>query len=337
MGSKLIECVPNISEGRDREIIDKIVGAIENGSDARILHVDSSIDANRTVVTFAGSPQEVQKGALAMAQCAYSLIDMSKHSGEHPRVGAVDVCPFVPLVGITKQECIALAEDFASNVASLLGIPVFMYAHNAREFEKTRLVYVRKGGYEQLKNKMIDGSRCPEYGAKSLHPTFGAMIVGARDLMVAYNVTLSTSDSDIAQRIASFVRESVSERQMKLVPDHLINYTKLEGVEAIGWFISSYGATQVSMNLRKGNIVGITRAFDACRNWAKEFGCEVIGSELIGLMSSKHVGVDTIADDNCSNLKLSHLKLDAHRPFDAQERILEVVLRRIFGNFYSVS
>src|SRR5262245_2350057 len=227
--AKLVECVPNFSEGRDRAVIDAIAAAISAVDAVRLLDVDAGADTNRTVYTFVGSPDAVIQGALAAAHAAASRIDMSRHTGAHPRMGALDVCPLVPIADVTMDECVELARALGSRLAAELQIPIYFYERAATRLERTDLSAVRSGEYEGLARKLADPTWAPDCGPATFNARLGATAVGAREVLIAYNVNLNTRDKRLAHDIALSVRESGRQRGGVAVPG------RLKAVRAIGW------------------------------------------------------------------------------------------------------
>ncbi|MFT4979124.1 MAG: glutamate formiminotransferase/formiminotetrahydrofolate cyclodeaminase, partial [Myxococcota bacterium] len=234
----LVECVPNFSEGRDQRVIDAITDAIRFTPGADLLHVDIGPAANRTVCTFTGPPDAVATAALAAARVAVTRIDMRTHTGAHPRMGALDVCPFVPLQGVDMAQCVALARSVGAQLAADLGVPVYLYGEAAHRSHRRELATVRSGEYEGLPARMSAPARRPDLGPAEVHP-WGASAVGARRILVAFNVNLNTTDVRIARRIAVLLRERGRGQHAGL----------LQGIRAIGWYIAPFGRCQVSMNL----------------------------------------------------------------------------------------
>ncbi len=268
----LVECVPNFSEGRDLAKVDAIVQAIASAG-ASILHRTSDSDHNRSVVTFAASPDVVAEGALRGVRKAVELIDMRTHSGVHPRVGAADVVPFVPLRGISMEECAALATGVGRRIWEELGVPVYLYEASARRPQCVYLPDVRRGQFEGLQVEAVSNpDRAPDFGGPGLHASAGAAIVGARKLLVAFNAILDTPDADIARQIARAVRESSG---------------GLPYVRAMGVFLASRGRAQVSMNLTDFERTGMHAALEAVRREAALRGATVESTELIGLAPAK--------------------------------------------------
>ncbi|GHT42952.1 glutamate formiminotransferase [Bacteroidia bacterium] len=268
---KLIECVPNISEGRDKNKIEQIVRAAQNRG-VKILHVDAGYDANRTVITFAGAPEKVMDAAFALVQKSCELIDMRLQRGAHPRLGAADVCPFIPLREASMQDCVNIAKKLAEKAARELGIPVYLYEEAASAPEKKNLAFIRKGEYENLARKLKELP--PDFGPPDFSAAAqksGALITGARNFLIAYNVTLNSTDEQKAKQIASAVRESGAG-------------LKLKAVKAIGWAAPQYNAAQISCNITDYKKTSLRDVYEACKSEAAKLGLEVKGSEIIGLL-----------------------------------------------------
>ncbi|HSL85715.1 MAG TPA: glutamate formimidoyltransferase, partial [Bacteroidales bacterium] len=259
MEKKIIECVPNFSEGRDMSVIRQITGAVEQIEGVSLLNVDPGKDTNRTVVTFAGDPESVIEAAFRAVKKASELIDMSKHHGEHPRMGATDVCPLIPVSGISMEETVILARRLAERIGSELQIPVYCYEHAAFDEKKRNLADIRAGEYEGLANKIADPLWKPDFGPATFNPRSGATVVGARDFLVAFNINLNTTSLRRANAIAFDVREKGRPLREgnpitgKIVTDEdgdpVMIPGSLKGVKAIGWYIEEFGIAQISMNL----------------------------------------------------------------------------------------
>lgn len=264
--SQLVECVPNFSEGRDQNIIDEIIQAIEAVDDIQSLHQTSDYDHNRTVVTYVGTPHAVQEAAFKAIERASQLIDMTKHTGVHPRIGATDVVPFVPIQNVTMQDCVNIAHQLGKRVGEQLNLPVYLYENAAIREERRNLATIRRGQYEALKTKIKLPEYQPDFGIAALGKA-GAVVIGARKPLIAYNVYLVTEDITIAKKIARTIRESNG---------------GLKGVKALGLFVK--GRAQVSTNLTDYQSTPIYRVMEAIRIEAEKFGTSIYESELIGLM-----------------------------------------------------
>jgi glutamate formiminotransferase/formiminotetrahydrofolate cyclodeaminase len=267
--SKIVECVPNFSEGRRKDVVDQIVAVITAARGVKLLDVEMDADHNRSVVTFAGRPEAVEEAALRGIQRAATLIDMEGHEGEHPRIGAADVVPFVPISGVTMEECVEMAQRLGAKVAAELKIPVYLYEKAATRPERVNLANIRRGEYEGLKEEIAtDPEREPDFGPKRLGKA-GASVIGAREPLIAYNVYLSTDNLEIAQAIARAVRHSSG---------------GLRFVKALGLEIQQRGQVQVSMNLTSYARTPVHRVFELIKREAARYGVDVVSSEVIGLI-----------------------------------------------------
>jgi glutamate formiminotransferase / formiminotetrahydrofolate cyclodeaminase len=341
---QLIECVPNFSEGRDPSVLRQISDAIVSVEGVRLLHVDTGAAANRTVMTFVGAPEAVVEAAFRGIQKAAELIDMRHQTGEHPRIGATDVCPLVPIAHISLAETADWARQLAARVGRPLSIPVFLYEAAATRPERRNLAVIRSGEYEGLAAKLAHEDGQPDYGPAVFNAKSGATVIGARDFLAAYNVNLNTKDVAIAEAIAADVRESgriLKDADGKIQRDANGKPMRQAGmcksVKAIGWFIEEFDLAQVSMNLTDFSVTPLHIAFEACCASAKKHGVQVIGSELIGLLPKRvllEAGHYFARNNNrvftsemevlsfaVDVLGLNHLK-----PFDPKERLIELLL-----------
>ncbi|MDR1379118.1 MAG: glutamate formimidoyltransferase [Synergistaceae bacterium] len=266
--SQLVECVPNFSEGRRAEVIDAIVDAARIVPGVKVLDHSSDVDHNRTVLTFVGEPQAAKKAAFACCAKAAELIDMEKHKGGHPRIGATDVIPFVPISGVTMEECVALAHELGKEIAEKLLIPVYFYEAAAKRASMKALPDVRKGEYEGLKMAIKTPERAPDEGPQATHPTAGATVVGARPFLVAFNINLNTPDIAIAKRIAQTIRAAKG------------GYVNCR---AIGLLLDDRKIAQVSINMTDYTSTPLHRVFETVKSEAARYGVNVVGSEVIGL------------------------------------------------------
>ena len=265
-----MECVPNFSEGRRREVVDAIAGAIAAVPRVRLLDREMDANHNRCVITFVGDRASVADGALAGARKAVELIDMNAHHGEHPRIGALDVCPFVPVVGVTMDDCVAIARTVGKRMADELGIPVYLYEAAATRPDRKDLPNVRKGEYEGLKAEIeTNPDRRPDFGPARMHPTAGASVVGARPILIAWNVNLETKDVRVAKRIAKAIRESDG---------------GLPAVRAKGFDLADRGLVQVSMNMIDYHTTSLLRVYEEIRRLADAEGVAIAESEVVGLV-----------------------------------------------------
>ena len=288
---KIIECVPNFSEGKDPNIIKEITTSMESISGVTLLDVDMGNDTNRTVVTIVGPPEDVIKSAFLGIKKSIELIDMNKHKGEHPRMGATDVCPFVPISNVSMEECIKYSKELANLISKKLNLPVFLYEKSAQNKTRENLANIRSGEYEGMKKKMKDAKWKADFGPNIPHQTAGVIAIGARNFLIAYNINLNTQDKKIASDIALDIREQGRNKRNKdgkfIRDKNGIPIKKpgtLQDCKAVGWYIEEYGQAQVSMNLTNFNTTSPHLAFEEVRFQARERGLRVSGSELVGLI-----------------------------------------------------
>ena len=343
MGKSIIECVPNISEGRDIEKINRIVDAARIPG-VKILGVEPDSDYNRTVITFAGSPVDVEQASFMLIQKAISEIDMRQHSGEHPRMGCVDVCPFVPITGATMEQCTEIAQRVSQKVGELF-VPVFMYGGAATDPARASLSKLRKGEYEGLMHRFSGEStthdsvtRMPDYGisewVESVQQS-GAITLGSRDILIAYNVNIDEKDAVISKQIGSIVRSSG--RLMKSIDSSKRFRTNglLAHVQGMGVPLESHGMSQVSMNLQKYRETNLHHAYDVIASLANDMGGEAIGSEIVGLVplnSMVEAGIwyadgKELSDEEYVALAIEKLGLSSIHHFNPHERIIEWCLK----------
>ena len=349
----LIECVPNFSEGRDSRVIDQIVDAVRSVDGVTVLNVSPGASANRTVVTFVGAPEPVIEAAFRAIKTAAELIDMRQHHGTHPRLGATDVCPLVPLSGISMEETAAYAHQLARRVGEELGIPVYCYEAAATRPERKNLANIRAGEYEGLPDKLQDPEWQPDYGPAVFNPRTGATVIGAREFLVAYNVNLNTTSVRRANAVAFDVRERgrVKRRGNPLTGEIVRDANGepvripglLKGVKAIGWYVEEYGICQVSMNLTDLKATPLHVAFETVRERARVRGMRVTGSEIIGMVplavlraageyylrqQQRSLG---IPEREILHIAIRSLGLEEFGPFDPEERVIEYAVARLEG------
>jgi glutamate formiminotransferase/formiminotetrahydrofolate cyclodeaminase len=295
---KIVECVPNFSEGRDKTVLDKIVAVIESVEGSKVVDVDMGADTNRTVLTFFGSPESVAESAFLAVKKSSELIDMTGHKGAHPRFGATDVCPFIPVSGVTMKDCVDISKKVAKRIGNELGFPVYLYEESASSKERKSLAFVRAGEYEGLKKRFKEAKLKPDFGPAKLLPEFGAMACGAREFLIAYNVNLNTKEKKYAFDIALNIREkgrvkrenspTQFYRDGEIVRDKDGKKVSIPGVfdncRAIGWFIDEYGQAQISINLTNYKKTSIHAVFDEVCKQAEARGLRVTGSEIVGLV-----------------------------------------------------
>lgn len=349
---KIIECIPNFSEGRNSEIIKKIASAIESVKEVRLLDVDPGKATNRTVMTFVGSPEDVIEAAFQSIKKAGELIDMKLHKGEHPRFGATDVCPLVPVANVSMEETVEYARKLAKRVGDELGIPVYCYENAAFFDERRSLANCRSGEYEGLKERIVSEKWKPDFGSSHWNDEVaksGATAIGARNFLVAYNVNLNTTSTRRANSIAFDVREAGRVLREgdpvtgKIILDEKGEPTRIPGTlkktRAIGWFIEEYGIAQISMNLTDISITPVHIAFDEVCEKARLRGIRVTGSELIGLIPlqamldagkyflQKQNRSTGISDSEIVKIAVKSMGLDELAPFDPKKKIIEYVIR----------
>ncbi|MEY1637998.1 glutamate formimidoyltransferase [Tenuifilum osseticum] len=350
---KLIECVPNFSEGRDMTIIKQITDEIEAVEGVKLIDVDPGKATNRTVVTFVGTPDEVVEAAFRATRKAMEFIDMSKHHGAHPRFGATDVCPLVPVANITMDEVVEYARKLAKRIGEELGIPVYCYEYAAFEEKRRNLANCRAGEYEGLPKKLQDPAWKPDFGPSQFLPKTGAIAVGARNFLVAYNVNLNTTSTRRANAVAFDIREKGRPKRVgnpvtgKIATDENGNEIwvpgSLKACKAIGWFIDEYGIAQVSINLTDITVTPIHVAFEEASKKAAERGLRVTGSEIVGVVplsamleagkyflrkQQRSLG---IPDREIIKIAVKSMGLDELYPFDPDKKIIEYILEEKTG------
>jgi glutamate formiminotransferase/formiminotetrahydrofolate cyclodeaminase len=344
--ARLVECVPNFSEGRNRAVIDAIADAIKGVADVKLLDVDPGADTNRTVFTFVGPPEAVSDAALKAARKAHELIDMAKHHGAHPRMGAMDVCPIVPVSEVTMDECVEISRDLGRRIADDLQIPVYFYEYAATSEARRSLANIRAGEYEALERKLQDPAWAPDAGPARFDPKFGAPVVGAREFLIAYNVNLNTRDRKLANEIALNIRENgrvARDAGGQPVLDEQGRQVKkpgrLRAVRAIGWYIEQYRQAQVSINLINYKTTPLHVVFETVREEAEKLGLIVTGSELVGLMPLQPLldagkfylhkqGKSTgIPEREVVETAVRSLGLDQLAPFDPDKKVIDYQFR----------
>ena len=332
--NKIVECVPNFSEGRDMGIIKQITDEIEKVEGAILLDVDPGADTNRTVVTFVGTPEAVKEAAFRAIKKAAELIDMSKHKGAHPRMGATDVCPFVPVSGVTMEDCVQIAREVGERVARELGIPVYLYEEAATRPERRSLADIRVGEYEGLPEKLKDPEWKPDFGEPVFNPKSGATVIGAREFLIAYNLNVNTRDRKLAHRVALRIREKgrivkKKDGTKERVPG------RLKDVRAIGWYIPEYGYAQISVNLTNYKITPLWKLFEVACEEAEGLGLRITGSELVGLIpkeamleSGRHFlekmgKCPAVPEKELIHIAVLSMGMDQTHPFKPDEKIIE--------------
>lgn len=343
---RLIECVPNFSEGRDQNIIDKIAASIAAVDGVKLLDVDPGKATNRTVMTMVGEPERVIEAAFQAIKTAGELIDMCKHTGEHPRMGATDVCPLVPISGVSMEECVKYAHILGERVGKELGISGYFYESAAKLPQRKNLADIRAGEYEGLAKKIVDANWKPDFGPAKFNAKCGATVIGARNFLVAYNVNLNTTSTRRANAIAFDVREQgrmQTDANGKNVLDKNGEPIRIPGtlksVKAIGWFIEEYGVAQISMNLTDVTVTSVHKAFDEVCDKATSRGIRVTGSELVGLIPlqslidagkyflKKQQRSTGVPESELIKIAVKSLGLDELKPFDPEKKIIEYLIR----------
>lgn len=340
--NQLIECVPNFSEGNDMNVIKQITDAIISVEGVRLLNVDAGKATNRTVVTFVGNPEAVMEAAFRAIKKAGELIDMSKHTGEHPRMGATDVCPLIPVANISMEETAKYAQQLADRVGEELNIPVYLYEAAQPDKNRSNLSTIRAGEYEGFFKKIKEPQWKPDFGPVEFDVKRGGTVIGARDFLVAYNINLNTTSTRRANAIAFDVREAG--RKVKTTTgDFITQPGSLKHVKAIGWYIKEYGIAQISMNLTNMNATPVHIVFDEVCKKANERGIRVTGSELVGLIPlqaildagkyflRKQQRSTGVSEKELITIAVKSLGLDELKPFKPEEKIIEYMLNSNTG------
>lgn len=329
MPRRIVECVPNVSEGRRPEVIEALAAAIRGVPGVRLLHQDPGFDANRTVFTFAGPGEEVLEAAFQLFVSTTIHVDMRQHTGSHPRMGAVDVCPFVPLTGADLEYCRDLANRLARRVWTELGVPVYCYEAAATSPHRRNLAAVRKGEYEGLSQKMRHPEWYPDYGTSAWNPQTGTSIIGARPFLIAWNINLASANVELARKLAAQLRGSGT---VLVHPDGTKTRKPGEfpGLKAIGWSMPENGIAQVSTNVVAPDTTSLYKVYDRCAELAAAAGDRVTGSELIGLIPEEYLRLPGGPAERSANLDAAvrRLGLGDLEPFAWRERVLEELLHR---------
>ncbi|PIK49677.1 hypothetical protein BSL78_13444 [Apostichopus japonicus] len=328
MAAKIVECVPNFSEGRRKEVIDAISDAVAKTEGCTLLDVDPGASTNRTVYTFVGPPEAVIEGALNMCKVAYDLIDMRGQHGEHPRMGALDVCPFIPVSGVTMDDCVECAKKFGERLGKELSVPVYLYGFAAQEEKRKKLPSIRAGEYEKMSEKVVSPDWKPDFGPANFVPSWGASATGARKFLIAYNVNVLATKEQ-CHRIALNVREKGRG------PDQP---GRLKEVQGIGWWLDEFNIAQISLNLTDMDVTPFHMAFEECKKDAEEYNLSVCGSQIVGLVPLKaildaadyYIKRDNLfieAEDQRVRLVVDRLGLSSLQQFNPNERIIEYMVK----------
>lgn len=337
---KIIECVPNFSEGRNQETFEAIKESINKTKDVKLLGLEPDEDYNRVVVTMAGNKEGILNGALNACRAAAAYIDMRTHKGEHPRLGAIDVVPFVPVANVTTEECVKVSEEFAKIISHDLKVPVYLYENSARKPDRKSLSNIRQGEYEGLEEKLKDPNWQPDFGKPIFNPKLGAVVTGSRFFLIAYNVNINSNDVKYSKEIGEILRESGYAKRdeygkiLKTNGETIRIPGRLKDVKGMGVALEKYNITQVSMNLTNYNVTPIHVAFEEVKKEATRLGVKVIGSEIVGLIpleailqagrfytNNKETDEKKLVETAIENLGLNSL----HR-FKPEEKIIEYMV-----------
>jgi len=333
---KIIECIPNVSEGKDTKKINTIAEEAKKTPGAYLLDVYAGASTNRTVLTLAGNPEAIKKAIYKIFKKASELIDMRNHKGVHPRIGAVDVCPFIPVRDITMKECIDITKNVGEKVAEELSIPIYLYAESATDEKRKDLSNIRKGGYEKLREKIKNPEWKPDFGEAKFNEKSGASVIGARDFLIAFNINLDTKDKNIVAkkvRGSGTIKTDETGRNVR-IPG------ALKGIKAIGWYIEELDCAQVSSNLTDFRMTPLYRLFEEVKKEARKLGTEVTGSELVGLIPEEalletgkfYIANKPLSRESSKNgiidAAISNLGLSDTNEFKPEERILEYKIKK---------
>ncbi|MCZ6775774.1 MAG: glutamate formimidoyltransferase [Ignavibacteria bacterium] len=338
--TKIVECVPNFSEGKNIKTINAVSGVINAVSGVKLVSAEPDKDYNRTVVTFLGNPAGVAEAAFQATKKAAELIDMRQHKGEHPRMGATDVVPFVPVSGVTTEECVKIAHTFGERVGRELGIPIYLYEEAATRPERRNLSNIRKGEYEGLAEKLKDPAWKPDYGPAEFNPKSGATVTGVRTFLIAYNVNLNTNDVKLAHEIALRIRESGRVKKDEKGKPVLDSEGKkisipgtLKAVKAMGVLLEAHNIAQVSINLVNYQTTSLHVAFEEVKKQAATLGVEATGSEIIGLtpkeallMAGRYYLPELSAEEHLVEVAIEKLGLSQLDQFDSDKKVIEYQL-----------
>ncbi len=337
---EIIECVPNFSEGRNEETINAIADAIRNTANCKLLNIEPDRDYNRVVVTFVGTKEGVLNGAINASMITAERIDMRTHKGEHPRIGAIDVVPFIPIKNVTIEECVEISKQYGRIISEKLNIPVYLYEYSAQQEERKNLSNIRKGEYEGLSEKLKAPEWYPDFGKPEFNPKLGATVTGCRFFLIAYNVNLKTQDVIIADEIAGIIRESG--RPLKDENGNVIKKDgktvripgKFKAVKAMGVSLEKFGITQVSINLVNYKITNMHQVFEAVKEEAQKFGVQTWGSEIVGLVpleaildSGKFYKPESSDENELISIAIEQLGLSNLAPFNPNEKIIEYLIK----------
>ncbi len=337
---KIIECVPNFSEGRNPKLFEAVTDAINRTAGVKLLNLEPDADYNRVVVTMAGDEIGILEGAVNASRAAASLIDMTIHKGEHPRMGAIDVVPFIPVKNVDMDECSRIAEEYGKRISAELDVPVFLYEHSARKPERRNLANIRKGEYEGLEEKLKSPEWMPDFGKAKFNPKLGGIVTGARFFLVAYNVNIKSTDIKYAKEIAELLRESGRPQRddqgniIKVNGKNVNIPGKLKSVKGMGVSLEKYNITQVSMNLTNYNITPIHTAFEEVKKEAERMGTAISGSEIVGLVpleallqAGRYYLGDSVKEEKVLvDAAIERLGLSSLNPFIKEQKIIDYMI-----------
>ncbi len=337
---KIIECVPNFSEGKNAETFDAIKNAVDKTDGVKLLNLEPDADYNRVVVTLAGDENGIIEGALNACKAAAENIDMRNQKGEHPRLGAIDVVPFIPVKDVTTEECVRISEVFGKRAAEELNLPVYLYEASARKPERRNLSNIRKGEYEGLEEKLKDSLWAPDFGEAVFNPKLGALVTGARFFLIAYNVNIKSTDTKYAKEIAEVLRESGKPKRddegkiIKVDGKTVRIPGRLKNVKGMGVALEAHNITQVSMNLTNYTVTPMHIAFEEVKKEAERLGVEVDGSEVVGLVPLEamllagkyYSGNENASEDELVELAIEKLGLNSVSDFEKDKKIIEYMI-----------
>lgn len=337
---KIIECVPNFSEGKNKNTFDAIAESVKGINNVKLLSLEPDADYNRVVVTLAGDENGILEGAVAVSKAAAANIDMRNHKGEHPRLGAIDVVPFVPVKNTTMEECVKIAEEYGKRIADELKVPVYLYEAAARQPSRESLSSIRKGEYEGLEEKLKDENWKPDFGEAAFNPKLGAIVTGARFFLVAYNVNIKSNDLKYAKEIAEILRESGRVKRdengkiIKINGETVKEPGRLKHFKGMGVLLEKYDITQVSINLTNYNITSLHTAFEEVKKEAARLGVEVNGSEIVGLVPLEallqagryYAGGNNLDEKALVELAKEKLGLSTLNPFINDQKIIDYMI-----------
>ncbi len=337
---KIIECVPNFSEGKNSDTFEYMKESLKNVNGCSLLSLEPDADYNRVVVTLAGDETGILNGAVAISLAAAERIDMRNHKGEHPRLGAIDVVPFVPVKNTNMRECVKISEQYASVISKKLNVPVYLYEAAARKPERQNLSDIRQGEYEGLKDKLATPEWFPDFGTNNFNPKLGAIVTGARFFLIAYNVNIQSTDVRYAKEIGEILRESgriKRDENGKPVKENGKTARipgRLKCVKGMGVFLDKYNITQVSMNLTNYTVTPIHVAFEEVKKEAERLGVKVTGSEIVGLVPLDallqagyfYAGNENLPEEKLLDIAIENLGLNDLNPFNPKEKIIDYMI-----------